>query len=226
MELLGAAAGALAGGGIDSIFSKASADQSYEYNRRLQKHDQEWQEKMRATQYQTTVEDMQKAGINPAVALSGGASLSSQGGGSSASAQAPTANATQAGANLAEVMQATALTKAQKENIEADTEMKDAQSGKTREEQKTEKYKREFEQKTEQIRIAMMSGELTKQQYDMMVNQATTELLQEQIGIARAERKTAENNRRWHEIRDSIVAFIPFASGMTKKSGGITINNN
>ena len=130
MELLGAAAGTLAGGGIDSIFSKASADQSYEYNRRLQKHDQEWQEKMRATQYQTTVEDMQKAGINPAVALSGGASLSSQGGSSSASAQAPKANPIDVAtasvglkAQKAQIQNQTALT-------EADVELKKAQATK------------------------------------------------------------------------------------------------
>lgn len=136
-QLVGAAAGALAGGGINDIFNKASADRSYEINRRLQKHDQAFQREMRATAYQTTVEDMQKAGINPAVALSNGASQS-QGGSSSASASAPSGG----GENVAETIMSLKERKTGIDQIKAninnqtaltnaDVELKTAQAVKT-----------------------------------------------------------------------------------------------
>lgn len=133
LSAIGAVAGKVLGGGIDDIFNKSTADRSYEMNRRLQKHDQEFQKEMRATAYQTMVNDMEKAGINPAVALSNGGGTV-MGGSSSASASAPSSG----GTDLAQMMQATALTKAQQENIEADTELKTKQSGKTDAETKTE----------------------------------------------------------------------------------------
>ncbi len=121
--------------GIGSIFGKSTADQNYEYERRLQQHDQEFQKEMRATAYQTAVQDMQKAGINPAVALSSGGGDTYGGSSShgSVAMQTPTSG------TMAETMSSiinTALTKAQKENIEADTDLKNKQSGKTKAEQK------------------------------------------------------------------------------------------
>ncbi len=65
LGLIGAAAGAFGGGMIDDYFNKQAAERSYEMNSKLQEKDQAFQKEMRTTQYQTTVEDMQKAGINP-----------------------------------------------------------------------------------------------------------------------------------------------------------------
>lgn len=113
--------------GISDIWSKASADRSYEMNRRLQKHDQAFQKEMRATAYQTMVDDMEKAGINPAVALSNGGGTV-MGGSSSASATAP---------QMAKLDSATAMTnlwtaKKQIQNqtalTNADVELKKAQA--------------------------------------------------------------------------------------------------
>ena len=81
---------------------------------------------------------MEKAGINPAVAFSGGASLSSQGGGSSASASAPSGTKT----NIAETMMSLKERKTGVKQIEnninnqtaltnADVELKNAQAIKT-----------------------------------------------------------------------------------------------
>lgn len=230
--LIGTALGTIGGNflekGIGSIFGKSTADQNYEYERRLQKHDQEFQKEMRATAYQTAVQDMQKAGINPAVALSSGGGDTYGGSSShgSVAMQTPTSG------TMAETMSSiinTALTKAQKENIEADTELKNKQSGKTEEEQKAIRTNTRIQEETNKIQQAIMNGNLTKQQYEIMINEATSRLLEEEIGIKEAEKKTAVNNRRWHEIRDSITAFIPFVSGSAawrSKGGGITINNN
>lgn len=135
-NLLGAVAGTTTGNAIDSIFNKAAADKNYEYERSLQKADQEFQKYMRATAYQTTVEDMQKAGINPAVALSGGASQS-QGGSSShgsVSMQPGKGNIAETMMSLKErktgIEQINANINNQTALTEADVELKKAQASK------------------------------------------------------------------------------------------------
>ena len=130
-SLIGAAAGKFGAGAIEDYFNKQAAERSFKNNLKLQQNDQAFQKEMRETQYQTTVEDMQKAGINPAVALSGGASLSSQGGGSSASASAPSGS----NGNIAETMMSLKSTQSQIENqtalTNADVTNKNAETIKT-----------------------------------------------------------------------------------------------
>ena len=164
--LIGTAIGTVGGNflekGIGSIFGKSTADQNYEYERRLQQHDQEFQKEMRATAYQTAVKDMQKAGINPAVALSNGGGDTYGGSSShgSVAMQTPTSG------TMAETMSSiinTALTKAQKENIEADTELKGTQAGKTKTEIKAIEIDNEIKQLTAPIDIMLKQAQ-TKQQ--------------------------------------------------------------
>lgn len=147
---IGSIAGSLIGGGINDIFNKTSADRSYDMNRDMQKHDMAFQKEMRATAYQTTVEDMQKAGINPAVALSNGASQS-QGGSSSASASAPSPNGTnvaETAMNLksaqAQIDNQTALTSADVANKNAQTMKTLTEAGYTEEKIKTATHEREL----------------------------------------------------------------------------------
>ena len=161
-DLIGTVTGDIFGKAVDSVFNKAAADQNYEYERRLQQHDQEFQKEMRATAYQTAVEDMQKAGINPAVALSSGGGDTYGGSSSHGTVAMQTPSGGNITNNLAQ-MNATALTKAQKENIEADTDLKNKQSGKTEAETNLTKT-------TEQINRTMADAEVklknaqTKQQ--------------------------------------------------------------
>lgn len=231
VETAGAAiaAGATIGGKmLDMGSKKVAADTNYEYERRLQKHDQEFQKEMRATAYQTMVKDMQKAGLNPAVATANGGGDTYGGSSShgSVAMQAPQDIDTN---GLINAINNTALTQSQKENIDADTDLKNEMSGKTKEEQKAIRTNTRIQEETNKIQQAIMKGDLTKKQYEIMIDEATTRLLQEEIGIKEAEKKTAVNNRRWHEIRDSITAFIPFVGGSAAwrpKGGGITINNN
>lgn len=227
-KLIGAVGGSFISKGIDSIFGKSTADTNYEYERRFQKHDQEFQKEMRATAYQTAVDDMQKAGINPAVAFASGSGDTYSGSSSHGTVAMQTPKGTDT-SNLISALNNTAITKAQKENIEADTDLKNKQSGKTKEEQKAIRTNTRIQEETNKIQQAIMKGDLTKKQYEIMIDEATTRLLQEEIGIKEAEKKTTVNNRRWHEIRDSITAFIPFVGGSAAwrpKGGGITINNN
>lgn len=165
--LIGAAAGSFAGNAIDSVFNKAAADQNYEYERRLQKHDQEFQKEMRATAYQTTVEDMQKAGINPAVALSNGASQSQGGSSSHGSVSmqgASGSNVAETAMNLksaqAQIDNQTALTSADVANKNAQTMKTLTEAGYTEEKIKTATHERELI--VQQIKNAKTQNEKEK----------------------------------------------------------------
>lgn len=164
-NIIGAVGGDFISKGIDSIFGKATADNNYEYERRLQQHDQDFQKEMRATAYQTAVQDMQKAGINPAVAFATG-SGDTYGGSSS---HGTVAMQTPTGGNLAQNLSAintTALTNAQKENIEADTKLKEKQSGKTEAEtnltKTTEKINRTMADAEIQLKNAQTKQQITQ----------------------------------------------------------------
>ncbi len=191
--LVGAAAGSFIGNGIDSIFNKAAADQTYEYERRLQKHDQAFQKEMRATAYQTTVEDMKKAGINPAVALSGGASQSQGGSSSHGSVSMEGAS----GKNLAETMMSMKSTQAQIDNqtalTSADVANKNAQTIKTL----TDAGYNE-----EKIKTATHERELIIQQ----IKNAKTQ----------NEKEKAEKNIREWEARHPVLSrILPATAGAT-----------
>lgn len=67
--------GALIGAGIGAIASWLGGKNSANANMKMQKQAQKWSRSMRQTQYQDTVADMRKAGINP-MALAMGGSLS------------------------------------------------------------------------------------------------------------------------------------------------------
>ncbi len=150
LELLGTAAGIFGGKGINDVFNKASADRSFEMNQKLQENDQKFQKEMRATAYQTMVEDMEKAGINPAVALANG-SGQAMGGSSSASASAPSGGDTAIATAAMRIKQAqtqidnqTALTSADVANKNAETMKTLKETGYTDEKIKTAAHEREL----------------------------------------------------------------------------------
>lgn len=181
MGLATAAAGSALAGGTQSLFNGImggiSADKEYSYARRLQKHDQAFQKEMRETAYQTMVGDMEKAGINPAVALSGGAG---QAMGGSSSQSAPNVN--MGHMDIASIMQAmgtTALTQAQKENIEADTELKTKQTGKTETESKAIKQQIDIDKNLADAEMKLKEAQTSKEKET--ANQIMQAALQQKI---------------------------------------------
>lgn len=114
--------GGLVGGILDNSASNQSSSETNDANIQNSERQQAFQQSMRATQWQTSVDDMKKAGINPMVAYgSGGA------GNLAGASTAPMINkSAQAIQNSAQSAQ-TDVAQANVANINADTQLKAAQ---------------------------------------------------------------------------------------------------
>lgn len=130
-----------------------------------------WETEMQNTAYQRQVADMQKAGINPALAMSNGQPATPSG------ASAQSVSPSGASMNMSDLMQALLLPmnrnilKAQAKNIQADTDKKIAET-------------KETEGKIEQLRLI--------NQYYPEVTEASLDKIASEIGLTREQiNKTA-----------------------------------
>lgn len=90
-------------------WNEAMWDKQAEFNKKESQKNRDWQEMMRNTQYQTAVQDMEKAGLNPILSVTGGGigtsvpggATASVGGASMGSAQGAMASGGLLGANSA-----------------------------------------------------------------------------------------------------------------------------
>lgn len=67
--------------GMDQLSNALNSKRSYNYNLKLQKQNQEWQEHMSSTSHQREVEDLRRAGLNPVLSANSGASYGAASGG-------------------------------------------------------------------------------------------------------------------------------------------------
>lgn len=72
-----------------AAFNREMLERQMEFNAEQAKINREWQEQMRATAYQTAVKDMETAGLNPILAVTGGGIQTGAGSGGAASASLP-----------------------------------------------------------------------------------------------------------------------------------------
>lgn len=78
-------------------YSTEMFERAMEFNAKEAQKQRDWQEKMMNTSYQRAVGDMEKAGLNPILAVTGGGIQTGAGGGSAASVSAPTGQAASGG---------------------------------------------------------------------------------------------------------------------------------
>lgn len=102
-----------------------AAQEANEFNAAEAQKQRDWQEYMSNTQYQRTVADMQKAGVNPAMAMNNG--VASAGSGASANSVSPMGS----GLSMSDMMQAVLLPLTRKKMI-ADIKNTDAQTERER----------------------------------------------------------------------------------------------
>ena len=235
------------GGLVDSavgLFDYAtgtSTKRQYKYQKELMKMQQSWQEKMSNTAVQRRVADMEKAGINPIMAVNGGgaAEMGSGGGGQIGMQSAPQTNILEA----LTTAQSLKKMQAETENIEADTENKKLDTIWTPElyqatiamnNATTAKEKKEAELRAQEIlktqtEIALKQIEQNMRGMDLakrkMYWETETKILEEQLG---KQLKDANwDNNQFTEFFDwlgrRVQTISPFVSSINK-GGGNTYN--
>jgi len=126
------AAGSLAGGMMSNNANEALFQQGNAFNAAQSAQQMQFQERMRATQYQTAVDDLKKAGLNPMLAYTQGGAGTPSGAAASAAGSHRTENVAASAANSAaqaaqftNIMEQNALLKAQinKTDTESDNIM-------------------------------------------------------------------------------------------------------
>ena len=166
----GAAGGvaSLVGGVLTNNANKDIAQQASQFSAQQAQNQMDFQERMRATQYQTTVDDLNKAGLNPMLAVSqGGAGTPS---GAAAVGQQATLR------NPAEGLASSAATMA---NIKADLELKDTAATKNIADTKSAEKNAQYTDALTASEIMRMPGipeSIKKTQAEILNIQAQTEL--------------------------------------------------
>lgn len=144
----------LAGAILGGIGSAMSARQQQEAQMGMQIQNQQWQEHMSNTAHQREIEDLKAAGLNPVLSAGGnGANTGSVGTGT-----ASMADMTAGVNNALTAMKNAELIDAQKENLEADAELKQSQSGKTKSEKEILDIQKQYTQPTAEASLKLMNA--------------------------------------------------------------------
>ncbi|WNK14308.1 MAG: DNA pilot protein [Microvirus sp.] len=220
MSLLGTI-GAIAGEtGLDMLSGAGKAAIGAHYDRKLQEDSQNFSREQMQNAVQWKVNDLKSAGLNPILATqSGGAPMASVGSASRATVPA--------GPKI-DIMD-TMAKQAQIENIEADTRLKESQTGKTGEETTTISVMRDIEAGKTKADTALAGAKTDGERQKIINLKKDLEVKEKEIIKLTGEGKSAmatgtsaENNRRMREIlnqTEQIVRIIGTVASTVKGTG-------
>lgn len=199
-----------------------------------------WEKEKMQNAYTWTMQDLKQAGLNPTLMMSGTGSANMAGSSTPGAVGVPTTNSADFVSAL-KLSKELGLLDAQKENIDADTDLKGAQSGKTEAETEFQKIQNKYQDqllgleavlKSEtnreiRARIEKTLNESAQIQKDIEKTEKEIDILKSQGKIAEAEAKTRVNNRRGYailEMTESASRSIGNVVGAVKGTAALPMN--
>ena len=204
-----------------------------------------WEKEKMQNAYQWTMDDLQNAGLNATLMMGGGGDATMAGSSAPGAVGTPS-NQTNFVGDMVSAMKLTkelGLLDAQKENIDADTDLKGAQSGKTQAETEFQKTQNKYQEQILQLEIALKEEtnreirtniektlqETEKIEKDIQKTENEIDILKSQGKIAEAEAKTRVNNRRAYailEMTESASRSIGNVVGAVKGTAALPTHGN
>lgn len=235
----------LANTGLNLWGNKKSQQRSIAAQQAMFNQQKNWEREKALNSWQWTMQDLQNAGLNPTLMM-GNATGATVAGSSTPGAVGTPSTQTNLVGDMVSAMKLSkelGLMDAQKENIDADTDLKGAQSGKTTAEtefQKTQnKYQEqllglEVELKSEtnreiRTRIQKTLQESSQIEKDIQKTEKEIDILKSQGKIAEAEAKTRVNNRRAYailEMTESATRSVGNVVGAVKGTSALPTHGN
>lgn len=256
MSFLGAATAAAAGlanSGLQFAGNKKLLNMQIDQQNRMFEQQTAWEKEKMQNAYTWTMQDLKNAGLNPTLMMGDVGSANMAG---SSSPGAPSGG--NSGINpLGDAISAMKISKelglmdAQKENIDADTNLKGAQSGKTEAETEFQKTQNKYQSQLLSLEVALKSetnreiraniektiNESDKIQKEIEKTEKEIDILKSQGKIAEAEAKTRVNNRRAYAILEmtesatrsvgNVVGAVKGTSALpTFGNSNVSVNSN
>lgn len=198
-------------------------DRNNQFNAEQAQLNRDWQAQQANTAYQRGYADMKAAGLNPHLAGGNGGAATGSGG------QAATTGMMPADFNsLNGYALQTAMTQAQVNNLEADTELKGQQAGKT--EQEMEGIKIENQYKDELKKLEILSQQITNEKTKAEVQKTFAEVhnlekelrkMDEEIGILKSEGKIKEAEAKTRTRNRRAYAILEMTESATRSVGNL-----
>lgn len=186
-----------------------AAQEANEFNAAEAQKQRDWQEYMSNTQYQRTVSDMQKAGVNPAMAMNNG--VTSAGSGASANSVSPMGS----GLSMSDMMQAVLLPLTRRKMI-ADIKNTDAQTERERTETELSAARKENMDLINQYYPATQEATIDELAASIGVKVAEVDKIQLENALTKVKTSIAESEARYADRMNA--AKVAYEEAKTDES--------
>ena len=237
--------GSIASTGLNLWGNKKSQERSIAAQQAMFNQQKAWEKEKAQNSWQWTMDDLEKAGLNPTLMM-GNASGATVAGSSAPGAVGTPSTQTNLVGDMVSAMKLSkelGLMDAQKENIDADTDLKGAQSGKTEAETEFQKTQNKYQEQLLGLEVALKSetnreirtriektlNETAQIQKEIDKTENEIFYLKQQGKIAEAEAKTKVNNRRAYailEMTESATRSVGNVVGAVKGTSAMPTTGN